>query len=329
MAAAGRYTVRSVPLTPRPRPAAEASRTGLLAGVGAYGLWGLLPLYFPLMSGAGVWEIGAHRVVWSLVICLVLVALLRRGGQVRALLVDRRVLSGLALASVLLATNWVTFLYAVLTDRVVDASLGYFINPLVTIMLGVLVLRERLRPGQWAAVSLAGAGVVVIAIGYGTVPWIAVVLACSFGLYGLAKNRLGRTVAPLPGFLVETMVLTPVALGYLIVLAALGTGTFAVAAGGTALATPWHSLALIGSGVITALPLLLFATAVGRLPLSMIGLLQFIAPTMQFLLGVLVLGEEMPPARWAGFVLVWTALMLLGVEGQAARSRRRRSLPRP
>lgn len=316
-----------MPLTPHPQPATEAARTGLLAGVGAYALWGLLPLYFPLMGGAGVWEIGAHRVIWSLVFCTATLALMRKLAQVRALLADRRVVARLGVAAVLLATNWVTFLYAVFTDRVVDAALGYFINPLVTILLGVLVLRERLRRGQWAAVGIAGAGVVVIAVGYGTLPWIAVVLACSFGLYGLAKNRLGRGVPALPGLLVETAALTPVALVYMLVLAVLGSGTFAVAASGTALEAPWHSLVLIGSGVITAVPLVLFATAVGRLPLSMVGLLQFIAPIMQFALGVLVFGEEMPPARWAGFVLVWLALVTLGVEGQAARGRRRRTVP--
>ncbi|MGC0271895.1 EamA family transporter RarD [Pseudactinotalea sp. Z1739] len=316
-----------MPLTPRPQ-AEPTSRSGLIAGVSAYALWGLLPLYFPLMDGAGVWEIGAHRVLWSLVLCAGLLMLVRKLGQVRTLLADRRVLVGLSVAAVLLATNWVTFLYAVFTDRVVDAALGYFVNPLVTILLGVVVLRERLRPGQWAAVGVAAIGVVVIAIGYGTVPWIAVVLASSFGLYGLAKNRLGRTVPALPGLVVETAALTPVALLYLLLLAGLGTGTFAVSSAGTALGQPWHSLVLMGAGIATAVPLMLFATAVGRLPLSTVGLLQFIAPIMQFALGVLVLGEEMPPARLAGFVLVWVGLVLLGVEGQQARSRRRRSLTR-
>lgn len=300
-------------------------RGGLLAGAGAYGLWGLLPLYFPLLQPASVWEIGAHRVIWSLVACLGLLTLTGTLHRLRPLLADRRVLAGLALASVLLAANWVTFLYAVLTDRVVDAALGYFINPIVTVFLAVLVLGERLRRTQWVAVGIAGAGVVVIAIGYGTLPWIAVVLAMSFGLYGLAKNRIGRGVPAVPGLVVETAVLTPVALGFVLYLAATGTGTFllASAADGESVrfGLGWHALLLVSSGIATAAPLVLFAVATRRLPLSTVGLLQFIAPIMQFAVGVLIFGEEMPAARWAGFILVWLALVLLGAEGYLARRR--------
>jgi len=293
----------------------------MAAGVGAYAMWGVLPLYFPLMAGAGVWEIGAHRVLWSMVLCALLLAVTRRMRQVRVLLRSRKVVAGLALASTFLAANWVTFLYAVLTDRVVDASLGYFINPIITVLLAVVVLRERLRPGQWVAIGTAAVGVVVITTGYGTLPWISVVLAGSFGIYGLAKNRTGRTVPALPGLLVETAALTPVALTYVIVLAIQGAGTFLSATAHTALGPPWHSLALIGSGVTTAVPLMCFAVATGKLPLSTVGLLQFIAPIMQFTIGVTILGESMPPARWAGFVLVWVGLVLLGVDGQRARRR--------
>lgn len=308
-----------------PRGPGESSRSGLLAGAGAYGLWGLLPLYFPLLEPAGVWEIGAHRVIWSLVACLGLLALTGSLHRLQPLLADRRVLARLALASVLLAANWATFLVAVLTNRVVDAALGYFINPIVTVFLAVLVLGERLRRVQWIAVAIAGLGVVVITIGYGTVPWIAVVLAGSFGLYGLAKNRIGRDVPAVPGLVVETAVLTPVSLGFVLYLAATGTGTFLLASTGDGLAVRfglgWHALLLVGSGIATAAPLVLFAVATRRLPLATVGLLQFIAPIMQFAVGVLLFGEEMPPARWAGFVLVWCALLILGAEGYRARRR--------
>ncbi len=310
-----------MPLTPHPQPDQRSLRRGMVAGVGAYAMWGVLPLYFPLMAGAGVWEIGAHRVLWSMLFCGLLLALTGTLGQVRALLRDRGVLGRLALASSFLAANWVTFLYAVLTDRVVDASLGYFINPIITVLLAVLVLRERLRPMQWVAIGIAAVGVVVITIGYGTMPWVAVVLAGSFGIYGLAKNRIGRTVPALPGLLVETTALMPVSLAYVVVLGIQGTGTFLTATDATALGHPWHSLALAGSGIATAVPLVCFAVATRALPLSTVGLLQFIAPTMQFIIGVAVLGEQMPAARWAGFVLVWVALVLLGVEGQRARRR--------
>lgn len=315
--------------TPSPGGPGETSRSGLIAGAGAYGLWGLLPLFFPLLAPASAWEIGAHRVIWSLAACLGLLAVTGSLHRLRPLLADRRVLAGLGLASVLLAANWVTFLVAVLTDRVVDAALGYFINPIVTIFLAVLVLGERLRRAQWIAVTIAGFGVVVIAIGYGTLPWISVVLAMSFGLYGLAKNRIGRGVPAVPGLVVETAVLTPISLGFVLYLAMTGTGTFllASAADGEAVrfGLGWHALLLVSSGVATAAPLVLFAVATRRLPLSTVGLLQFIAPIMQFALGVLILGEEMPLARWAGFVLVWLALLILGAEGY--RSRRRAPVP--
>ena len=313
-----------MPLTPQPRRSAD-SRTGFLAGVAAYAFWGLLPLYFPLLAGAGVWEIGAHRVVWSLVFCAALLGLTGGFAQVATLLRDRRAVLGLTVATVFLAANWVTFLYAVLTDRVVDAALGYFINPIVTVLLAVLVLRERLRKGQWAAIGVAGVGVVVITIGHGTLPWISVVLAACFGLYGLAKNRIGRTVPALPGLLVETGVLTPVALGFIMVLAAGGTGSFL--ADTDVLGHPWHSLALVGSGVATAVPLLFFAVAHRNLPLSTVGLLQFITPIMQFIVGVTIFAEQMPPSRWAGFALVWVALIILGADGYRARRRGQPGLP--
>lgn len=318
--------------TPSAGTAEAATRTGMISGAAAYGLWGLLPLYFPLLVPASAWEIAAHRVIWSVIFCVGLLALTGAIGRLRVLLADRRVLGRLAVAAVLLATNWVTFLFAVLTDRVIDAALGYFINPIVTVFLAVLVLRERLRPAQWVAVAIAGAGVVIVGFGYGTVPWIALLLAGSFGVYGLAKNRIGRTVQAIPGLAVEAAVLAPVALGFIGYLAITGGGTFLVSAAADGepirFGVAAHTLLLIGSGLAAAIPLLLFATAARRLRLATIGMLQFIAPILQFLLGVLVLGEQMPPTRWAGFVLVWVALVVLSVEGYRAR-RRNPTLPSP
>lgn len=287
-------------------PATTTSRTGLLLGLGAYGLWGLLPIYFPLLEPASPLEIIAHRVVWSLLVCALLLAVTRTWRTVRAL--DRRSLGLLALAGVLVAANWTTYVVGVLSGRTVDAALGYYINPLVTVMLAVLVLRERLRPAQWAAVGLGTAAVVVITVGVGELPWIALALAGSFGLYGLIKNRVGRSVPAVTSLAVETAFLTPAALAYLLWLGAVGQGTFGAFGTG-------HALALASAGVVTAVPLLLFGGAARRLPLSVIGLLQYLAPTLQFAIGVLVFGEAMPAARWWGFGLVWVAVVVLTLDG--------------
>ncbi|GIG30112.1 EamA family transporter RarD [Cellulomonas marina] len=300
-------------LSPAPTAASTAARgttgrTGLVTGIGAYVLWGAMPLYFPLLRPAGPVEIIAHRVVWSVLFCTVLVLATRTTGAVRALLRDRRTLGVLAVAAVLLAANWLVFVLGVLTGHTVDAALGYFINPIVTVGLAVLVLGERLRPVQWAALGLGALAVLVIAVGLGTLPWVALTLAATFGLYGLLKSRLGATVGAVPGLTVETLVLAPVALAFLVGLHLTGGGTFA--AHGTA-----NAVALASTGVVTALPLLLFNTAARRLPLSVVGLLQYITPTLQFLVGVLVQHETMPPARWWGFALVWAALVVLSVDG--------------
>ncbi|MEZ0449520.1 EamA family transporter RarD [Cellulomonas sp. ICMP 17802] len=299
-----------MPDSPAPaRPtSAPLNGPGLAAGVGAYVLWGVLPLYFPLLQPAGAVEIIANRVVWSLLFCLLLLAVTRTWGAFVAALRDRRTLGLLSLAAVLLAVNWLVFVFGILTDRVVDAALGYFINPLVTVTLAVVVLRERLRPVQWVALGFGAAAVVVITAGYGQLPWIALTLATSFGFYGLIKNRVGRSVGAVPGLAAETLVLAPLALGYLVWLGATGTGTFATEGLG-------HALILASSGIVTAVPLLLFNSAARRLPLSMIGLLQYIAPVLQLLIGVLVLHEQMPAARWWGFGLVWVALAVLTVDG--------------
>ena len=298
-----------MPDSPAARPGpAPLDRVGLATGVGAYVLWGVLPLYFPLLQPAGAVEIIAHRVVWSLLFCFVLLAATRTWGAFVTALRNRRTLGILSVAAVLLAANWLVFVFGILTDRVVDAALGYYINPLVTVTLAVVVLRERLRPVQGVALGFGAAAVVVITAGYGQLPWIALVLAMTFGFYGLIKNRVGRTVGAVPGLAVETLVLAPLALGYLVWMSVIGQGTFETEGLG-------HALILASSGIVTAIPLLLFNSAARRLPLSMLGLLQYIAPTLQLLIGVLVLHEQMPAARWWGFALVWTALGILTVDG--------------
>ncbi len=298
--------------TPGVPPApAVPDRVGLALGAGAYLLWGVLPIYFPLLAPAGAVEIIGHRVVWSLGFCLLLLVVTRTWGRFVAALRSPRTLGLLAIAAALVAVNWTTYVYGVLSDQVVDTALGYFVNPLVTVLLAVFVLGERLRRAQWVALGFGTVAVVVITVGYGRLPWIALTLAFSFGLYGLLKNRVGRTVPAVASLAVETLVLLPVAAGYLLVLGAQGSGSFGAHGG-------WHVAALVSSGVVTAVPLLLFGSAARRLPLSVVGMLQYIAPTMQFLLGVLVFHEVMPAARWFGFALVWVALVVLTADGLRA-----------
>lgn len=305
-----------------PPAAGGPARSGLAAGLGAFLIWGVLPLYFPLLEPAGPVEIIAHRVVWSLGFCVLLLLVTRSWRAFVTVLRSPRTVAVLGLAAVLLAVNWLVYVYGVLNDHVVDAALGYFVNPLVTVALAVLVLRERLRRVQWVALGFGAAAVVVITVGYGRLPWIALVLAASFGTYGLIKNRVGRSVAALPGFAVETVVLAPLALGYLLVIGARGTGTFG--AHGT-----WNSLALASAGVVTTVPLLLFNSAARRLPLSVVGLIQYVTPVLQFVIGVTVGHERMPVARWVGFGLVWVALAILTVDGLRAARRAPRAAPRP
>ncbi|MCG7287206.1 EamA family transporter RarD [Cellulomonas sp. ACRRI] len=281
---------------------------GLAAGVGAYLLWGVLPLYFELLKPSGAVEVVAHRVLWSLVFCAVVLSATRTWRALGVVLRNRRTMALVAAASVLLAVNWLTFVFAALGGHVVDAALGYFINPLVTVLLAVVVLRERLRRTQWVALGFGVAAVVVITVGLGRLPWVALTLAGSFGVYGLLKNRVGRSVAAAPGLAAETLVLAPVSAVYLVWLGTTGGSTF------TATGT-WHALALAGTGIATALPLLLFGESARRLPLSVVGSLQYLAPVLQLVIGVLVLHETMPPARWWGFGLVWVALVLLTVDG--------------
>jgi chloramphenicol-sensitive protein RarD len=281
-------------------------RRGYLFGIAAYSCWGLFPLYWKLLLPATPIEILAHRIVWTLMAVVVIVAATRRWRSLARLIRTPAKVGLISLASVVIAINWGTYIYGVNAGRVVETSLGYFINPLVTVALGVVVLRERLRRAQWAALAVGAVAVGVLTVNYGHVPYIALTLALSFGTYGLIKKRLAVPAAE--GLLVESAVLALPALGYLAVLMGRGESTFGhVSAGHTAL--------LVVAGVITAIPLLLFAGAANRIPLSAIGLLQYLAPILQLACGVLVFSEPMPLARLAGFALVWLALMVFSWDG--------------
>ncbi|GII88512.1 protein RarD [Sphaerisporangium siamense] len=282
------------------------SRRGVLYGIAAYTMWGLFPLYWPLLKPAGAVEILAHRMVWSLVVVIAVLLVRRHWSWFRELVRQPRKMALLTLAAVIVSVNWGVYIYAVNAGHVVESALGYFINPLVSVLFGVMVFRERLRPWQWAAVGLGALAVVVLTTDYGRPPWIALVLAVSFGTYGVVKKV--ANVGAAESLTVETLVLLLPALGYLTFLQAQGTATF----GGHGFA---HAALLAGGGVITAVPLMAFTAAAIRVPLTVIGLLQYIAPILQFLCGVLVAHETMPPSRWAGFVIIWLALAVFSWEG--------------
>jgi chloramphenicol-sensitive protein RarD len=296
----------------------DERRLGVLSGLAAYTMWGLFPLYFPLLEPAGGVEIVAHRIVWSLLFVALLLTAVRRWGLVRDAVTDRRTVLVLGVAALLIAANWLIFVYGVNSGHVVETSLGYFVNPLVSVLLGVVVFGERLRRLQWIAVAIAVAAVAVLTVDYGRPPWIALGLAASFGLYGLMKKLVRVEAAP--GLLVETALVTVPAVALLGVLHADGTGTFGDAGAG-------HALLLVSSGIATAVPLLLFAAAARRIPLSTIGLLQYLTPIMQLSVGVFVFDEAMPPARLAGFAIVWVALAVFTADAlRHARAGTRRSI---
>jgi chloramphenicol-sensitive protein RarD len=286
-------------------------RRGISFGVLAYLLWGLFPLYFPLLVPAGALEILAHRMIWSLVVSAIVLTVVRGWPAIRAM--PRRVWALVIAGSAMIAVNWGVYIWAVNNGHIVEASLGYFVNPLVSVLLGVVIFRERLRVAQWAAVGLGAVAVTVLAIAGGAVPWVALSLAASFGLYGLVKKVI--PLAPTASLTAEGLVLALPALTYLIILQVNGLSTLTEHGAG-------HVLLLASSGVVTCVPLLAFAVAAQALPLSVLGLLQYITPVVQFLLGVFWFGENMPPSRWLGFALVWAALAVLSFD--ALRHARRR-----
>lgn len=289
------------------KPLSEHRRSGLVYAISAYVLWGILPIYFLSLVPASAWEIVAWRVLFSLVFCAILLTVTRKWRAFGTLLLNKRVVFTMGVAGALIYVNWQTYVLATISGHVVEAALGYFINPIVTVFLGVIVQREKLRVAQWAAVGVSIIAVVVLAVGYGSLPWIALILAFSFGLYGLIKKRVGGSVDAVAGLTLETMWLTPVAIVQLVVVGATVGITF-----GTI--SVWHTVALVGAGVITAVPLLFFAAASRRLPLVYMGFIQYFAPFIQFLVGVVVLHEAMPPERWVGFGIVWLALLILCVD---------------
>ena len=294
----------------------RSSRTGVVFAFAAYGLWGFLPLYFIILEPANAFEIVAWRIVFSLVFCAILLTVTRSWPAFLAIVRTRRLLLAMALAAVFIYVNWQVYVFGATTGHVVETSLGYFINPIVTVLLGVVVLHERLRWMQWVAVGISAVAVLVVALNYGEFPWIALTLAFSFGLYGLIKKRVGPSVDALSGLTLETAWLLPVAVVQLVVVGVTTGVTFGQGAGHTAL--------LVGVGVTTAVPLLFFAAASRRLPLVTMGLVQYIAPVLQLLIGVLLLHEPMPPARWIGFGLVWVALAVLTIDViRASRASRR------
>jgi chloramphenicol-sensitive protein RarD len=291
-------------------------------GAAAYLIWGLFPLYWPLLEPAGSVEILAHRIVWSLVFVLGVLAVTRSWAWIGPLLADRVSMRRMVLAAVLIAGNWCLYIWGVNNEHVVETSLGYFINPVVTVMIGVLVLRERLRPVQWAAIALGTVAVLVLTVDYGRPPWIALGLAFSFATYGLLKKQVGTRVGAVQSLTVETAVLFLPALGWLLYLESTGAGQLGHSGVG-------HGMLLASAGVATAIPLLFFAAAARRVPLSVLGMLQYLAPVLQFLTGVLVYDEPMPASRLAGFALVWAALVLLTAESLRHRRRLRRAAATP
>lgn len=268
-------------------------------------MWGLFPLYWPLLEPADAVEILAHRIVWSALTMAILVVVVRRTHQLLAVLRDRRSMTLLTVAAVVISLNWGAYIWGVNNERVVETSLGYFINPLVTVLMGVFVLGEQLRRLQWVALAIAAGAVVVLTIDYGRPPWLALVLAVSFGTYGLTKKQAG--VGAVESLTVETLVLAPLAAAYVIWLTATGAASFGTNGVG-------HALLITTAGIVTAIPLICFGAAANRVPLVALGLLQYLAPVIQFALGVLLFREDMPMGRWIGFGLVWIALVIFTVE---------------
>jgi chloramphenicol-sensitive protein RarD len=285
----------------------DDERRGAAYGLLAYAIWGIFPLYFAALKPAGAWEILSHRILWTLLLCALVLLVRRDLAWARQLWQRPRLGLGVTAAALLIAVNWVIYVAAVLNGKTTEAALGYFLNPIVTVALGVVVLRERLRPLQWVAVAIGAVAGIYLSVAAGSVPLIAISLAMSFGLYGLVKKKVGASLEAMHSLAAETAVLAPVAVIMLVVLTARGDTTFTTDGS-------WHTALLVAAGVATATPLLLFAAAARRVPLVTIGLLQFITPVLQLLCGVLLLDEHMSGTRWIGFGIVWIALAVLSFD---------------
>lgn len=298
----------------------DDERRGAAYGLLAYAIWGAFPLYFAALKPAGAWEILSHRILWTLLLCALVLLVRRDLRWARQLWQRPRLGLGVTAAALLIAVNWVIYVAAVLNGKTTEAALGYFLNPLVTVALGVVVLRERLRPMQWVAVAIGALAGIYLSIAAGSVPLIAISLAMSFGLYGLVKKKVGASLEAMHSLAAETAVLAPIAVVMLVVLTSRGDTTFTTNGA-------WHTALLVAAGVATATPLLLFAAAARRVPLVTIGLLQFITPVLQLLCGVLLLGEHMSGTRWIGFGIVWIALAVLSVDSIRHMARPARGRP--
>lgn len=299
-----------------PDETAREERLGGIYAFAAYFLWGFMPLYFLLLAPIGPWEIVVWRILFSLLFCAILLTVTRTWGKLLAILRDRRLVFWTIIAGLLIYVNWQVFLIGILTGHVIEGSLGYFINPIVTVLLGVLVLGEKLRTAQWVAIGFAALAVIVIIVAYGSFPWIALTLAASFGTYGLVKKQIGPRVDAISGLTLESLWLTPIAIIQIIVVGAT-TGLVWGTQGA------WHTALVPLAGVITAVPLLLFAAGARRAPLTVIGLLQFVAPILQFITGAWIMQEPMPLERWIGFGLVWLALIVLSADSLISARRTR------
>lgn len=293
---------------------------GTLYTIAAYLLWGVFPLYFILLAPTGPFEVVAWRLLLTLVFCVLLLAVTRGWQKLIVILRQPKLLALTALAGILIYINWQVFVIAAMNDQVVETSLGYFINPIFTVLLGVLVLHESIRPAQWVAIGIAAVAVGVIIVAHGAFPWIALSLTASFGLYGLVKKKIGPSVDAVSGLTLESFWMIPIAAVILIVVAGDGGITM-----GTV--SPLHTVLLSCAGIATAVPLLLFAAGTRRVDLSLVGMIQFITPIMQFLLGWAVLGEPMPAERWIGFILVWVAMAVFLGDILLHRGRGRRTAP--
>ncbi|WP_328329727.1 EamA family transporter RarD [Kribbella sp. NBC_00382] len=294
-------------------------RRGFLFGLGCYLFWGLVPLYWKLISSSGALELLAHRILWSLVTIVGLVLVRRRFGQVRVLLADPRRRWPLIAGAVLITINWGGYIWSVNNDRIIEASLGYFITPLFTVLLGVILLKERLRPVQWIAVAIAFIAVAGMTIENGRPPWVALILTFSFGFYGLAKKK--ANAGAIEGMAVESAVVAPLALVAIVILGLQGGST--VTSHG-----PGYFVLVLLTGPLTAIPLLLFGAAATRISMTTLGLLNYLTPVIQFLLGTLVFHEHMSPIRWAGFTLVWLALAIFTTDSLTHHRRTRPTDPR-
>jgi chloramphenicol-sensitive protein RarD len=289
---------------------------GILYAVGAYTIWGLLPIYWKLLDHVPSFELLLHRVIWSFLLVTAIILVRNKWAAFQEAVSTWRVLRVYLISAALIAINWGLYVWAVNAGFIVETSLGYFINPLVSVLLGVLILGERLRPMQWVPIGLAAGGVLYLTISYGTLPWIALTLAFSFGLYGLAKKT--APLDSLYGLSLEMAVLLVPALATLVYFEVEGQAAFLHADLTT-------TLMLLGTGVVSTVPLLMFSMAARRIPLSMVGLLQYIAPTLAFFLGVFVYGEPFTHERLVGFSLVWAALVLYWGERWWVRSKEART----